>query len=425
MRLGKKIILHNLTFRGIEVVPGVLDFDQRGVVYLDEGDTIVTKNPIEQDYLKYLEDLGWNFSQCTFLNSTNAKGYLYNTIYYDKNIVSKIKSLGNFYIDLYNTTFEEDEFARRVKKPIYANCKLSQQYGTKSGFRKLAKKLGLKIVRGFEEVTNIGSLKKSLESLFQKGISEAAIKIDEGISGAGTSKIKLSEYKNLSAKQKSEFLNKAFYKIRQAQAKSGVVVEEWLSNVIASPSVQIEVYPDHNWKIVSMHDQLLKGDEKWYVGCEYPQTTLKKDKLKMVLADVSKFVEFLISRGFIGFLGLDLIMTSNGELFWVEANMRKPGTFYPRIIAEKLNRGSLNGMVYIAADFTVPKFKGVGFSKLKKEFIKFLYPIKNQHNGAVLYNTGALKDAGRFDLICLGQNQQIVQDIYIKIKDKFNKLKEV
>lgn len=423
MKLGKKIILHNLTFRGIEVVPGVLDFDQRGVVYLNKDDIIITKNPIEQEYLKYLEELGWDFSRCTFLNPSITKDYTYNTVFYDKEIISKIKKIKDYYIDTYNTTFEEEDFAKKMQVPIYANCKLSQLYGTKSGFRKLAKNLGLKIAYGFEEIRNIDSLKNYIEKFFKKGKLEVAIKIDEGISGAGTTKIKSRDYKKLSTEQKAEFFKKALYKIKQAQSNSGVVVEEWLSNVTASPSIQVEVYPDKTWKIVSMHDQLLEGDEKWYVGCKYPQTTLDNKKLQRVQLDVAKFVKFLISKGFIGFLGLDIVITKDDNIFWVEANIRKPGTFYPRIIAEKLNNGLLDGLFYIATDFTVPKFKGVSFLKLKEEFSEFLYLIKKQSNGVVLYNTGALKDAGRFDLVCLGQNAQTVQDVYTTIKEKINKLK--
>lgn len=421
MKFGKKIILHNLTFRGIEVVPGLLDFDQRGLVRLDKGDIIITKNLVEQDYLNYLEELGWNFSGCSFLNPATTKDYIYNTIFYDKDVIAKIKGVEDYedyYLDTYNTTLEEEKFAEKTRIPIYANCKLSQLHGTKSGFRKLARKLGLKVVDGFEGINDIKNLKRSLENLFADGKSEAVIKIDEGISGAGTTKIRSSKYKNLSPHQRLELLNKSLYKVKQTQPHSGVVVEKWLPNIIASPSVQIEVYPNKTWKIVSMHEQLLEGDERWYVGCRYPQVSLSKVGLKSVLSDTAKFTEFLISKNFIGFFGLDLIITDSSEIFWIEANMRKTGTFYPRVIAEKLNDGSSKGAFYIAADFTAPKFKGISFSDVRKEFSQLLYPIDKKLNGIVFYNIGPLKEAGRFDLVCFGHDQKSAQAIYKEVKEK-------
>ena len=97
--------------------------------------------------------------------------------------------------------------------------------------------------------------------------------------------------------------------------------------------------------------------------------------------------------------------------------MRKPGTFYPRIIAEKLNNGSLKGVSYIAADFSIPRFKGLPFSKLKEKLQKLLYPINNKKEGVFLYNVGALKDAGRFDAVCIGRTDKIAKNIYASLEN--------
>ncbi len=418
----RKILIHNLTFRGIEVVPGVLDFDQRGVIFASPGDILITKTPIEKEYLNYLDNLGWNFKDITFLNPKVNKKFKHNSVFYDNPIISSLKKLDHFYLDTYNATFEEHLFAKKIKKLFYGHSLLSEKYGTKSGFRKLAKKLGLKIALGYENITDLKSLNEAVESLFSKGIPEIAIKIDEGISGAGTTKLKLSDYKAKSKPEQSKILKTALFKIKQAQAESGAAVEEWLQDIIASPSIQVEVFADGTHKIVSSHDQLLDGDEKWYIGCKHPQESLTQQEFKQVLKDIDKFAYFLSSKGFVGFFGIDLVINKNREIYFIEANMRKPGTFYPRIVAEKINSGSLKDIFYLACDFTVPYLKGLPFTYLKDIFNDFLYPVRKEKRGIILYNTGALKEAGRFDIICVGKDPLEPYKIYERVKGRIQKI---
>ena len=419
---GKKIIIHNLTFRGIEAVPGVLDFDQRGLVYVNNSDICITKTPIEASYLSYLEKLGWKFNQCQFLNPDNRKSYSYNSVFNDPKIISAAKEKG-YYLDTYNSTEEENKFSKKIGSPIYGHSELSEKFGTKSGFRKLAKKLKMPVADGFEQIRTAAELERVIKKLLKLGKKEIAVKIDEGISGAGITKISAAEFQNYDKKEKEKFLKNSLFKLKQAQGESGATVEEWVPGAIASPSMQIQVFPDKSWKMVSMHDQLLEGKEQWYVGCKFPQTALHSDLLKKVLKDAKKFTEYLISKGFSGFFGLDLILTSDKKYYWVEANMRKTGTFYPRVIAEKLNGGSLKGIFYIASDFSIPKFKGMPFSELKKRLQELLYPINGKKEGVVLYNVGALKDAGRFDVVCIGKTDETAKNIYSSLKKKMEKLK--
>jgi hypothetical protein len=115
-----------------------------------------------------------------------------------------------------------------------------------------------------------------------------------------------------------------------------------------------------------------------------------------------------------------MVLTKTGDIFWVEANMRKPGTFYPRIIAERLNKGSLRGITYIAKDFTFIKLKGLKFSELHDKLKEFLYIPYKKQTGIFLYNTGALREIGRFDLVCLGRDNAEVQEMYDRIVQKLS-----
>ncbi|MHB9141795.1 MAG: preATP grasp domain-containing protein [Paludibacter sp.] len=413
---NNKIIVHNLTFKGIEVVPGVLDFDQRGIVYANSGDIIVTKNKPEQDYLDYLQELGWNFKGVTFLSPSSQENYVYNSVFKDKALISKLSKYKGFYIDTYNATSDEDEFSRKIKLPLCFNASVSQKYGTKSGFRRLCKLLGINVPIGVEGVNSIDDAIKIAGDIFADGYEKLAIKIDEGISGAGNTIISKEEFSKLDSAEKRSLITQAMTKLQQAGEQSAVVFEGWISNVVASPSIQVEVFRNGEYEIISMHDQLLEGDAQWYIGCVYPPNSINDEQSKRLKREVKIIVDQLSREGYYGFLGLDTIINRDGDIYWVEANARKTGTFYPKAIAERLNRGSLNDVYYVATDLINSALKGVKFLNIKLLLDDLLYPIKGENRGIFLYNIGALKDAGRFDIVCFGESPSDAHQLYLEAK---------
>lgn len=418
----KKIIVHNLTFKGIEVVPGVLDFDQRGVVAAGPGDVVITKSVPDRDYLDYLQTLGWNFTGTQFITPDDTSDYIYNSIFSRINLKNLLDGKGDFYLDTYHVTEEEVIFAKKHMLPFLSLAKVNLKYGTKSGFRSLCKELSLPISFGYERMRDVSEIIKTIHDFFNKGMIEVAIKIDEGVSGAGITKLKTTDFVKESKKNQQKIISDAISKITQAGDDSGAVLEEWLQDVVASPSVQVEVSPDKTYHIVSMHDQLLEGAEKWYVGCVYPVQTIKGRLAKDILKQVDIITNHYIKEGFIGFFGLDLVITKNKKHYFVEANMRKTGTFYPRVIAEKASGGSLENVYYIARDFTVGDFIGRSFKEVKDRLGDILYPITLDKIGVVLYNIVALKEAGRFDVVCIGRSRRECRKLYHSLK-KYLKIK--
>lgn len=420
-----RVLIHNLTLKGIENVPGVLDFDQRAIVAARPGDIVVTKHTPEPQFLSYLSSLGWDFSDVTFVSPKNLKDYTYKSIFFDAQVLNCVKKSGaTAYIDAYQNTYEEESFGRRTGLSVYANANMGELYGTKSGFRTLAKKLGLPIPRGFEYVRTVEEALSSVKKLFNMGAKKIIIKIDEGLSGAGQTMLKKHEFSGLHSKAQKIILQKALTKIPQFGKKSAATVEEWAPGVIASPSIQLEVTPDGVVHVVSMKDQILEGEEQWYIGCSYPVSSLSADQQNMFIKDANTFTQSLAARGFQGFLGMDAILLSDGSFLWVEANIRKPGTYYPRIIAEKLNGGSLNHMYYIASDFTIPVFKGRSFEVVAKALSAYMYPVQGEKRGIIIYNTGALLDAGRFDIICIGKSAKDARAQFTQVKEVLDRIKQ-
>lgn len=419
-----RVLIHNLTLKGIEKVAGVLDFDQRAIVPARPGDIVVTKRVPEPQFLSYLSSLGWDFSDVTFISPKSLKGYTYKSIFFDAHVFDCVKKSGATYVDAYQNTHEEESFGRRTGLPVYANAKVGEAYGTKSGFRKLAKDIGLAIPRGFEAVKSVEDALFAVQKLFGMGAKKIIVKIDEGLSGAGQTMLKKNEFTVLDSKEQKIVLHDALTKIPQFGTKSAASVEEWVEGVVASPSVQLEVTPDGKIHIVSMKDQILEGEEQWYIGCSYPISSLSKKQQKHFTKEAIVFTQSLVNQGFIGFLGMDSIVLSDGSFLWVEANIRKPGTYYPRIIAEKLNGGTLNNMYYIASDFTIPVFKGTSFEVVADALKAYMYPVLGEKRGIIIYNTGALLDAGRFDIICIGKSAKDARAQFTQVKEVLDRIKQ-
>lgn len=410
-----------MTIRGIEKVPGILDFDQRGIIYASGNDIVITRQKPEKTYLQYLDTLGWNFRNVTFISPNNLNNFKYNSVFYQSDIIDYLKDKKNFYLDCYHSTEEEDNFSEKINTPIFTNPKTALRYGSKSGFRKLCRKLKLNIPFGYEDIESQAEAYTAILDIFQtKKEGALVMKLDEGISGAGNTKIS-SNFKNIPRQKQLQIIYKALSRVPQNK-QSKATIEVWIENIVASPSVQLLITPDGQVRILSMHDQLLEGEEKWYVGCIYPVASLKQSVIDRIKKDALSFARYVAQKGFIGFFGLDSVVDDDDTVWWMEANMRKPATFYPRIIAEKLNNNSLKNAYYIASDFTVSKFKGAKFNKVKNFLAKFLYPIKDEKRGIVLYNVGALQEAGRFDLITIGKNFHDAQLIFMDVKRRLKGL---
>jgi len=417
----KKILCHNMTFKGIEVVPGVLNFDQRGVICAEKGDVIVTKSKIDPEYLAYLESLGWNFEGCRFLTASVSPKLSYDSLFYDQKLIAELSALSSekYILDTYNLTRSEREFANKIAKNLWGNSEVAEKYGTKSGFRKLARELTMQIPPGFERVYSTNEIIKKCSILFNGGAKNVVIKIDEGVSGAGASKISLEEFQKASDKQKCLLAESALLKVAQAQENSGVVVEEWVPDILFSPSLQINIDQDKKWQVVSSHDQILGGREGWYEGCSYPARSISSIEYKTLQKDIKNLTERLIEERFFGFLGLDLIKDKKSHYYWVEANIRKTGTFYPGLATRKIRKRSSSPLYYFSRDFTVPSLVNGHFKQLRNIFRDLKYS-KTTESGVVIFNTGALSAVGRFDILCIGNKRSQARSIYYEVLSRVN-----
>lgn len=389
-----------MTFKGIEVVPGVLDFDQRATVLVNNQDILVTKSKVDESYLEYLTTLGYDFSKTTFINSSKREN-TYNSIFRETKIIDFLRELDIELIDTYHLTRYENRFAKKINKSLAGNTNIAERYGTKSGFRTLCRKLGLPIVEGYEGIKTAEEVIAKIKQLENRSI---LLRLDEGISGAGNRVLNRKKFLTEPRKRQLNYLNEILNSIPQSMKSSGVTVEQWIDDVIASPSIQFEVFTNGEISIYSTHDQILDGKEKWYTGCSYPSSSFG-GFIDNAIKDGFVFTRNLQMEGFHGHCGIDFIIT-NEEYYMVEANIRKQGTLYPREFVRKVY-GGIGNINYTAQDIKKDSLIGKDTEYVLGRINNQLIKNSRQKEGILVYNTGALKEGGRFDIVVIGKTPEI------------------
>lgn len=400
----RKILIHNMTFNGIHAVPGVIDYDQRGIVFAEGEDLVVTNSKFDEDYLDYLGSLGYPVDKIEYLHPEDSSKKTWNSIFSSETVKNHLRSIRNkdkYLIDVYIPTKFDGELSETLGIKHCNNYLLSEKYGTKSGFRQLIKEADLPAAGGYGGVENVAQVRECLAKLFQKGFQMAVVKVDDGISGYGNAIFSQGEFIESRSLSEKEFFNRYLKPIRWDVTGKGVV-EGWIKDVVNSLSVLMKVQ-DGSYNLVCLQDQLLIKGDKW-AGCYYPSSiSTKRSLLTKLNRIIDKSARYLVDKGFWGYFSFDVLETTKGDLYLVEANMRKIGSFYPRVFVDWVIRNegfkSLE-VAYVASDYTNPDaWKGKRFGDVKRRLKGMLWPRKGKNKGVLIYNTGAILNGGRFDFI--------------------------
>lgn len=397
-----KLILHNMSLKGIENVPGVLDYDQRGILIAKDGDTLITRKMIDSDFIIYLESLGYDFSGVEMLNPNEEISRTYKSVFENKDLLGKLQNSNCRILDTYQLTSLEDDFADRLGVELEGNVSIALRVGTKTGFREFCERNNIPIPKGFGGLRTSEEVMEKIKEL--EPLTELCLlRLDEGVSGAGNFLISIKKFIKLERtaqiKQIEEYLNA----IPQMQENSGITVEDWVENVLISPSLQYFIEKNGLYKLLSTADQLLEHDTKWYTGCDMPSQTLLSDYPEVV-ESANRFIEALANEGYWGHVGVDTIIDFEGNHYLVEANIRKQGTFYPREFVTRVF-GELRN--FMTKDYSVSKIASKSFSELKDLLQDIMINNPKDRVGILVYNTGAIEEGGRFDAIAIANSAQV------------------
>ncbi|MCK9893727.1 peptide ligase PGM1-related protein [Frankia sp. AgB32] len=118
---------------------------------------------------------------------------------------------------------------------------------------------------------------------------------------------------------------------RRELAAEGAVVEEYVDDVVASPSGLGHINADGTVDIGPTHEQILVSGQYW--GCRFPA---EEGWRSSVLAATDRVGKTLADSGVRGTFGIDFVVAGDGGLFAVEVNLRKVGTTHVVRYIEKV-----------------------------------------------------------------------------------------
>lgn len=372
------------------------------------GDIVVVRN-VDPDYIEYWKTLT-GLKNIINLQTDDQKNYLSDLILNDLALQENIKSLSekNSTLMVYFPTAVEEELASKLELKLHGSPKISSDFGTKSGIRKLALEKNIQMPQGYVCRTN-EEVKTALTKLFQK-FNKVILKHD--LSSAGRWMKVIEKNDNFSV---DEILSQ----IKKTSDPDDVyVVEGWIESK-ASLCAHIEIVKGQKPQVLAAWQQFLDTDNITYMGAG----PLMLDdavlmKFKKTVADLA---HALSEKGAIGSFGPDFLITDKGnslpedEVLLLELNARVPFTAFPVEIV-KLVKGQV-GTGFFSSNFeltTRPSFAQIAETLKSKDL---LITKKGSHVKGIVPFVPKLLDWGFFYYVAIGKDAKEARMISQLTKD--------
>lgn len=342
------------------------------------------------------------------------------------------------YIVPFNTTQLERELAVRLGIPILGTDPKFNHLGSKTGCRRLFVEEGVSHAPGYEDLAGLGDAVVAIQKLRadKPDLSEVIVKTNEGVSGFGNIRVRLSGVCEPGDPAEAEQIDQALREHLQDRygefaaqvADEGGVVEELVSGIeVRSPSAQMLITPLGEVQMLSTHDQLLGGPGgQVYQGCRFPADPAYAVRI----TDEARKIGLRLAReGVVGRAAIDFVTVrqpSGWEVYAIELNLRQGGTTHPFLTLQFLTDGR-----YVADQglFVAPNGRRKYFvasdhveSKMYRGFTPddlFDITVRNglhfdhaSQTGVVFHMVSALSEIGRTGLTAVADSPEEAQWIY-------------
>jgi hypothetical protein len=354
-----------------------------------------------------------------------------------------------------------------IPDSVYAANPSMIYWGTKSGGRKVfkaamerytgTKRVRVKLSDGAEDLYDADSAADELGRMLEKhpDWSKVAVKLNLGSSGEGNFFPTVTGFGKLSVEERRRALL-ALLRSRpfgipdektgkqdsfaDALANEGAALEEFIPGIgrATFPSVQSEILPDGNVRILSSHEQILV-DGNNYVGAHLAADNAYRKVLERAAYEAA--VE-LSKKGIVGRFGTDfaVIRQKDGtyDAYYIENNIRLTGTTHPLVAASgltgasyddgALRKAETSGKVrYKSMDHDVrPNLVGLdvdGFlARFDKDDAKDLLFDPQRQSGVLFHLVPAVKAAGNVGYTIIGRNAHEVETIQKRLSAVLDRL---
>jgi PGM1 C-terminal domain len=336
------------------------------------------------------------------------------------------------FIEPWNVTQSEVEVAERLQVPIDGTAPDLWHLGLKSSGRRLFTEAGVPVPAGREDVCTIDEMAAAATEIRQQRPSATGVvvKLDNSAAGDGNVVIKFRELdRGAATREGIATRGAALPDWYLRDLSSGAVVEELITGTgFASPSVQVELSPFGEVRVIATHEQVLGGNfGQVYTGCRFPADPGYAAELARYGQAIGKV---LAHRSVVGRLSVDFAAAQNDSGKWhiyaLEINLRKGGTTHPYGVLTHLVPGRYDADAgnWRAADGTPRWYSAI--DNLVDESWLGMTPAAvigavaaaglqfdaRIGTGVVLHMLSCLAIDGRFGLTAIGRTPEQAADLY-------------
>lgn len=377
------------------------EYSQRALLLADKDDYIVLNSCPEQGYLDYL--MGMGIGTSNILVPKDGNGLLSNKILGDDKLLNILKGLKKenerVILQPYISTEIEWEISEKINAIVNgAAPEVTKEINKKSYLRGLLQELNIPltecVMANYESVVQIAEeLRKKHTKIVVKG----------DISYGGSAVWKISNDDDF----------KIFHSQILTRKNNDQYLVEKMYDIDVSPNVQYEITTGRIGEL-AITDQIL-DDKLNHHGNVFPPKT---KGLKTIREYSKKICERLQQFGYIGSLGIDFIVTADGEVFPVEMNGRaNTSTFAVKVIQKMFPKSHTKKHFRSINDLKTEE--STTYSELEGLIGKQNLFNKNTGSGIFPYNVGCLR-WGKFDAIVISDTyedvQRLLNHLYKKLK---------
>jgi hypothetical protein len=345
------------------------------------------------------------------------------------------------YIEPWNVTQREVELAELLQMPIDGTPPSLWHLGFKSSGRRLFREAGVPVPPGREDVRTVDQLVSAIAEIREQRptATGVVVKHDNSAAGDGNAVIRFDELDRAATPYgvAAHGLRLPDWYLRDL-ASGGAVEELITGSGFTSPSVQIELSPFGEVRILATHEQVLGGDSSQvYTGCRFPADSGYAPELARHGQAIG---ELLARRGVIGRLSVDFAAVQNDSGRWqvyaLEVNLRKGGTTHPYVVLSHLvpGRYDADAGAWQAADGT-PRWYSATDNLIDESWLGLaagavigavaeagLHFDARTGTGVVLHMLSCLAVDGRFGLTAIGRTPEQAADLYERTSNAVHRL---
>lgn len=342
----------------------------------------------------------------------------------------------------YTTTTLERDLAIELGIPMYGADPRHLELGTKSGCRKLFDESGVNYPVGFEDLSSLDDILRSLSALRarRRDASVAMVKLNEGVSGAGNAVVDLAGLPEVgSPEERAALLERVAVMelegksvthetyLAKFEQKGGIVEERIVGDEVLSPSVQLRITPMGELEVLSTHDQILGGPTgQSYLGCTFPAAPAYA---RLITREAEAIGRRLAELGVLGRFAVDFVVVRQGDVWTahaIEVNLRKGGTTHPFLTLQFLTNGRYHGDTalfttprgrekhLVATDHLEdPNLRGLRVGDLFDIVARTgLHFEPSSGTGVVFHMISSVTEAGRVGMTAVGDSAQQAREVY-------------